>query len=318
MIDKQFKNLDEQVEILKFKGLKISNEEYTKNILLRENYFFISGYRHLFMNYPQDKTFIKGTEFEELYSLFLFDRTLRNILFKNLLIIENNFKSITSYQLSKKYGYKEKDYLKNRNFTSRPDKQRQLNDLLKKMKRQIRVNGSQHSATLHYMSNYGYVPLWILVKVLSFGIVSEMYSILKDEDQIAIADMYNIPVEEMIIYLPTLANYRNLCAHEDILYDNRTQKVIANTVFHSLLKIDKTEGEYNKGKNDLFALLIIIKQFLSYEEFENLSIEIDRALRTLCYNLKSISINKVLDKMGFPENWKELSKIERSVENEKK
>ena len=122
MIQKQFKNLDEQIEILKYKGLIINNVEYTRNILLRENYFFISGYRHLFMKSSTDKTYKKGTTFEELYSLFLFDRTLRNILFKNLLIIENNLKSISSYQLSKRYGYKEKDYLKEKNFTNNPEK----------------------------------------------------------------------------------------------------------------------------------------------------------------------------------------------------
>jgi len=125
-----------------------------------------------------------------MYSLFLFDRAFRNIIFKYLLVIENNLKSITSYQLSKKYGYREKDYLKEKNFTRAPEKQAQLNDLLRKMKRQIRINGQQHSATYHYVSNYGYIPLWILVKVLSFGIVSEMYSILKEEDQEEIATVY--------------------------------------------------------------------------------------------------------------------------------
>ena len=112
MIQKQFKNLDEQIEILKYKGLVINNEEYAKDILLRENYFFLSGYRHLFMKSPTEKVYKPNTHFEELYSLFLFDRRLRNILFKNLLIIENNLKSISSYQLSKRYGYREKDYLK--------------------------------------------------------------------------------------------------------------------------------------------------------------------------------------------------------------
>jgi hypothetical protein len=41
----------------------------------------------------------------------------RNIVFKNLLIIENNMKSIFSYQLSKNYGIKEKDYLRPNNFS---------------------------------------------------------------------------------------------------------------------------------------------------------------------------------------------------------
>ena len=268
MIEKQFKNLDEQIEIFKHKGLIVKDEDYAKQVLLRENYFFLNGYRHLFYKSETEKSFIKGTTFEELYSLFLFDRSIRNVLFKYLLVIENNLKSITSYQLSKKYGYRERDYLKAKNFTRDPEKQRQVNDLLKKMKRQIRVNGRQHSATLHYVSNYGYIPLWILVKVLSFGIVSEMFSILKSEDQEEICKIYKVDVDDLLIYLPILANYRNLCAHEDILYENRTQKQIDNTIYHELLDIPKENGEYIYGKSDLFALLIIMRQLLLTEDLK--------------------------------------------------
>ncbi len=312
MIEKQFKNLDEQIEILRHKGMIINNEKYTRRVLLRENYFFLNGYRHLFLVSETNRVFKPGTTFEEMYSLFLFDRTFRNILFKNLLIIENNLKSITSYQLSKKYGYREGDYLKPKNFTSDPNKQSQLNDLLRKMKRQIRVNGSQHSATLHYATNYGYIPLWILVKVLSFGIVSEMFSILKPEDQTEIAKTYEIDTENLIVYLPILANYRNLCAHEDILYENKTQKAINDTIYHQLLKIPKVDDEYTQGKNDVFALIIILKQLLSPEEFKNMTQEIDNAIETLNFNLHTINIKSVLDKMGFPINWKDLASIERS------
>ena len=92
MIEKQFKNLDEQVDIFKHKGMIINDERYTKQVLLRENYFFLNGYRHLFLKSEEDRTFKPGTTFEEMYSLFLFDRSFRNILFKYLLVIENNLK----------------------------------------------------------------------------------------------------------------------------------------------------------------------------------------------------------------------------------
>ncbi|MBR6137371.1 MAG: Abi family protein [Bacilli bacterium] len=316
MIEKNFKNLDEQVEIFKFKGMIINDEKYVKKVLLRENYFFLNGYRHLFLISETDKRFKEGTTFEELYSLFLFDRTFRNVIFKYLLVIENNLKSIMSYQLSKKYGYRERDYLKNKNFTSEPNRQAQLNDLLKKMKRQIRVNGSQHSATLHYVSNYGYIPLWILVKVLSFGIVSELFQVLKKEDQKDIANVYEIAPETMIVYLPILANYRNLCAHEDILYENKTQKSIDDTVYHQLLRIKKVDEEFVQGKNDLFALIIIMKQLLLPEDFKNMTIELDNVIETLNYNLHTIDISQVLNRMGFPVNWKDLANMERSYINE--
>ena len=311
MKDKQFKNLDEQVEIFKYKGLIINDEKYAKEVLLRENYFFLSGYRHLFMNPENPKFYLEGTTFEELYSLFLFDRQFRNIIFKNLLIVENNAKSIFSYQLSKKYGYKEHDYLKPSNFDMSPDKSRQVNDLIKKMKRQVRVNGSQHTATAHYISNYGYIPLWVLVKVLSFGIISEFYSILKMDDRVSIAKIYNINVEDLTNYLSLLANYRNVCAHEDILYENKTQREINNTVYHALLGIKKIDNEYVQGKNDLFALLIILRQLLRNEDVKNLILEIDRALENLKLNLHTILMEKVLDRMGFPYNWKEIANIEK-------
>lgn len=309
MKTKQFKTIDEQLEILKHKGLIINDEEYAKEVLLRENYFFLSGYRHVFMDTNDSKRYVEGTTFEELYSLFLFDRQFRNIIFKNLLIIENNFKSIISYRLSKKYGYKEHDYLKAKNFDTSPEKSRQVNDLLKKMKRQIHVNGRQHSATMHYLSNYGYIPLWVLVKVLSFGIVSELFSILRIDDRIAIADLYKMDIVTLSTYLPILSNYRNLCAHEDILFENKTQKLIGNTIYHSLLNIPKVDGEYVYGKNDLYALIIIIKQMLKTNEVKNMILEIEHSLNNLAYNLRSIPICKVLNRMGFPENWKEIANI---------
>ena len=316
MIKKDFKTLNEQLDILRDKKLIITDEEYTKNVLLRENYFFINGYRHLFVK-NDDREFLPGVRFEELYSLFLFDRSLRNIIFKYLLVIENNLKSITSYVLSRKYGYREKDYLKSKNFSNKPDKQKQINDLLNKMKRQIKINGSQHSATLHYSSKYGYIPLWILVKVLSFGIVSELYSILKKEDQEEIANIYNVDVNELLDYLPILANYRNLCAHEDILYENKTQKYIDNTIYHKLLEIPMNDAdEYIYGKNDLYALIIILRQLLSIDDFKNLIFELENTIETLNYNLISIKIQKVLDRMGFPENWKDIINIERKKDNE--
>lgn len=303
---KVFKTIQEQISILESKGLIIDDYLFAEDILIRENYFFISGYRHLFLKSPKDRNFIKGTTFRELYALFNFDRQVRNIVFKNLLIIENNLKSIISYQLSKKYGFREKDYLKPENFTKVPDKQRQLSDTLKKMKRQIRVNGAQHSATSHYLKNYGYIPLWVVVKVLSFGIVGELYTVMKREDQEEIANIYDLSINNLLTYLPILSNYRNLCAHEDILYDHRTQKIIGDTRYHDGLDIPTTDGEYIYGKDDLFALIIILKQLLRPEEFRLLINELSYEIDILCGKLKVINIGKVLDTMGFPRNFREI------------
>ncbi|MDE5539089.1 MAG: Abi family protein [Bacilli bacterium] len=309
-MEKIFKTLEEQIEILRNKNLIIDDEEYVKNILLRENYFFINGYRFLFIKSLHNRTFIEGTNFRELYALFNFDRQLRNILFKNILILENNIKSIISYELSRKYGFKEKRYLNPNNFTKDPKRTRQVNDLLKKIKRQMIVNGGQHTATKHYQMNYGYTPLWIVVKVLSFGIVGELYTILKSDDQKNIADIFNVEVESLLVYLPIIANYRNLCAHEDICYEHKTQKEIPLTKYHEQLNIPKMNGEYIYGINDLFALIIILKRLLSKDDFHSMLSEISYELSYLEGRLQSINVDKVLDRMGFPKNYKEIVRMD--------
>ena len=305
-MEKMFKSLDEQLEILKSKVLIIEDETQAKEILLRENYFFINGYRVLLMNSYSDRSFIIGATFRELYGIFLFDRQIRNILFKNLMIIENNLKSVISYQLSKKYGYKDKDYLNHKNFTNDKSKSRRVKDVIEKMKRQIRINGTHHMATMHYINNYGYIPLWVLVKVLSFGIVCELYSILKPEDQISVADIFNVNTNYLENFLPILSNYRNLCAHEDIVYEHRTEKGILDTPYHQKLNIPIMDNEYIYGKNDIFSVLIILKYLLREDDFRMMMKELEYEIEKLDGIVNSIPIEKILDRMGIPTNYMEL------------
>ena len=306
MTSKIFRTLDEQVDIFKRRGLVVKDDARARDILFRENYFFISGYRHLFTRPGSRDLFLEGTTFDELYATFVFDRRIRNIFFKNILIVENNIKSIISYQLSKKYGFKEKDYLDPSNFSPDSIKSRQVYDVLNKVKRQIRINGKKHTATYHYINNYGYIPLWILVKVLSFGIIAEFYDILKSDDKEEIAKAYNIDVGTMKIYLSLLSNFRNVCAHEDILYDHRTQRVIPNTIYHDKLRIKKCDGEYIYGKNDLFGLVIMLKFMLRDEEFEEMISEIKSAVELLDEAIDIVSLETILNRIGFPDNWYEI------------
>ena len=57
-MEKIFKTINEQIDILKDKGLIIEDEDYAKETLLRENYFFIMGYRHLFMKSSKENKFM--------------------------------------------------------------------------------------------------------------------------------------------------------------------------------------------------------------------------------------------------------------------
>ena len=310
MAAKVFRTIEEQLDILKSKGLTINDYDKARDVVLRENYFFLNGYRSPFLAVGS-KRFINGATFDEMHALFTFDRYFRNIIFKNVLIVENNYKSIFSYVISRKFGYKEKDYLNPDNFDKNKEKARQINDLIRKVKRQIRINGYQHEATSHYINNYGYIPLWVGVKVLSFGLMGELYSILRKEEKDEIASYYkSLNSENLGDYLSILSNYRNLCAHEDILYNHETLKEINDTKFHLLLDIPKVDDRYIFGKNDIFALIIILKHMLAFDDFKMMMNEIDYEIDWLSSKLHSIDVQKVLYRMGFPENYKKISYLE--------
>ena len=212
--------------------------------------------------------------------------------------------------MSKKYGFKEKDYLNPKNFTEDALKVRQVRDVLEKVKRQIRVNGRKHTATIHYITNYGYIPLWILVKVLSFGLIGEFFNIFRDEDKLELATFYNLDVKTFSIYLTILSNYRNLCAHEDILYDHRTQKEVPDNNYHFSLNIEKNDGVYIYGKNDLFSVIIIMKSLLSEQQFVDLINELGYEVDIISGKISVIPISKILNKMGFPDNWRDIVDID--------
>ena len=66
-ITKDFKTIDEQINILKSRGLKIGNEQKAKNILKKYNYFdVINGFESFFLETASPKTY-KNTLFTDFY-----------------------------------------------------------------------------------------------------------------------------------------------------------------------------------------------------------------------------------------------------------
>ena len=64
----------------------------------------------------------------------------------------------------------------------------------------------------HYMLEYGYVPLWVLVNALSLGTIGIFYSYLKQKDQNDIGRHFLLKPEEMNSFLQVLRNCRKITA----------------------------------------------------------------------------------------------------------
>ena len=75
-------------------------------------------------------------------------------------------------------------------------------------------------------------------------------------------------------------------------------------------KLDSLNRIYIYGKNDLFALIIIMKQMLSHDEFSNMIEEIRHNFENLSMNLHTIKLDKVLDRMGFPINYYDIKNLD--------
>ena len=74
-----------------------------------------------------------------------------------------------------------------------------------------------------------------------------------------------------------------------------------------MLNIPKAEEEYIYGKNDLFSLILMFKYMLRDDDFKLLIYEVGYELDMLAGKLKVIDIDKILDEIGFPNNWREIS-----------
>ena len=71
----------------------------------------------------------------------------------------------------------------------------------------------------HYMLNYGYIPLWVLVNTLTIGTISVFYSHLEQQDQNNIGRFFSLKPDELKTILQVLTLYRNACAHDERLYN---------------------------------------------------------------------------------------------------
>lgn len=325
-VDKVFTTTDKQVEKLKSRGMNIADKD--KHTIEMENYYnLINGYKELFIDNTytgDDEKYKNGTNFTEIYALFLFDRDLRSIFLRSILEIENNVKSVLSHDFSKKYGHD--NYLKISNFDTRVQGSRQAEKtrrigavagLVANLQGEIARQLSKKNLMIsHSMLNYGYVPLWVLVNTLSLGTISIFYSNLIQLDQNDIGRRFNLKPEEMTKLLFVLSIYRNACAHDERLFNlkalkkNMTPNMIKTNNIHRKMNI-KFNSSNNPicGKNDLFSIVIIFKIMLNATSFERFYFFIKKAIDEIEKSINTIKIEDILREMGFPSNWVDIKDV---------
>lgn len=307
LLMKEYKTNEDLIRYLSSKGVTISDKADALQKIERYTYYsIVNTYKSIFKD--KNGKYIDNVTFDEIYALFEFDKELKNTILKYCLEIENVIKSIMANQISRVYGVKE--YLKINNWDNNISDDIKEN-LFNKIDNEIEKDYNTHTAVTHYIDKYGFVPPFVLVKILTFGVASSYYGLLKQSDRQAIAKYFKISDKLLKQILKNLTTIRNVAAHSDRLY-NYTSKF-----YLSFKLIDK---EYIKSDNitNLYMIIRCMEKLLTNEQYSDLCNLIDEEIKKLNQKLNSIEIDKVLKIMGFPVNNNqkyEYNKNERYLEN---
>lgn len=305
MTEKVFRDTRTQIGILKSRGVIIKNKRAAKQLIRNINYYnLINGYKEPFLqrNVTYDK-YIPGTTLEEIYALYEFDRKLRIVTLEYILEIEKQVKSLIAYYFSKIHGHK--NYLRLENFdTQGMKKYGQVCDLLSNLYKKITLNTDKDLSVTHYVNGKNYLPLWVLVNTLSMGDISKFYSnmIQKEREDVARNLKWGVRENELASCLFFLATIRNRCAHDERLYSYSSYVDLCNNryfyYFHRTL-----------NTNNYFAVMVAFKMLLPNKRYQIYHKQIETMFNELDNQLSTISIKKIRDIMGIPNNWRRLKTL---------
>ena len=316
MKKKDFKTYEQQIDILKDRGISIINKKHSKKIIKTlelENFFsVINGYKkHFLASNTTKESFLENTTFEEIYSLFVFDRNIRIIYLKYLLKVEHYIKSVLAYEFSKQYG--KNTYLIKENFDlSNPEKIKDAEKLIKIIKQQTKSQLNKNDEVKYYNKNYGFIPLWVLTNILTLGEVSHFYFCLKPQDMNSISRHFSLNPYDLVTYLKNLTLARNLCAHDERFYNYKYRAFMPtkNIKNFSLLDIPSNKkGLYYYGTRDSFSIAIILTLLLPKNDINDFVSLIDKEFNKLSKKLKVIQLDIIKKEMGFGPLWKNIIKL---------
>lgn len=298
--NKESLTVEEQLNLLISRNLKVDNFDSAIAILKRVGYYHLSSYMRLFQK-DEKHTFYDGVEFANLVNLYNFDSELRHITFKAIEKIEIAYRVAISNIMCKKYG--SHWFTKKESFKTQIDpKTNQDFDYVQICKdiinKEIRKKDDEYAETFiaNYYSKYSepeLPPFWMVVETFTIGSLNKLYQNINPKDKKEIVEYLGFTSDAKFIrfsnWLFALSVIRNICAHHSRLF-NRIFRI-------SPSKHDKIEEFKGADNNRFYYIAMIINYYLITMAQDN-SYEND--LQILFNRYKSVDKTK----MGFPKDWK--------------
>ena len=289
----------QQITRLEKKGMFFDDKNLAEAKLASISYYRLSGYWYPFrIRNDQNivtSPFQNGTNFNEVVSLYEFDRKLRSLILDAIERVEIAVRTQFTYQMGHRYGAF--GYTDKGNFHSKFDHQKWLGKI------ENEVSWSTDDFIEHYSLKYkGFpkVPIWMLTEVISLGALSVGYrGLINDraqgiEDKKLISKHFSLHHKKLGDWLHTLTYVRNICAHHGRLW-NRSLAI----------KPDRTKDANwlppMTPRNDrIFYVLLMLRHLLKETGNGNdWAVEVNNILEPLAAERKWRSA------MGLPENWRE-------------
>ena len=277
---KEPKTFDEQIDLLKSRGLIIGDEDKAKFILNNINYYRFSAYLIHFKK--EDETYKENITFEHIYNLYLFDKELRNILIDMLESIEISFRTYIAYTLAIKHG--STGYLNKQCFK----KEKYFESFIKKLEDE-KNNHKNKLFIKHHNEKYnGILPIWVAVEIMSFGTLSKLYSNMLPQDT-AYIKRELCKVNHILVnsWLHSLTHLRNVCAHYGRIYNTYLPPI----------KVKKSDRNNVINDRQVFTYILAIKHLIADKNIWN---DYFIKLQALFYKYDNYV---ELEFLGFPENW---------------
>lgn len=286
---KEYKTNEELIELLISKGVIVENKNNAIKKIEKYTYYnVINSYKYIFKD--NNNKYKSNVSFNEIYALYDFDKKLRYIMLKYILEVEVVAKSLIANTLSNRYGLN--NYLKIDNLDSNAEiKAKEY--IIDKINDEIKRNYKSHSAITHYIDKYNYIPPFILIKILSFGVTSSLYGLLKQNDRQQISKYYKISDKLLKQILKNLTNVRNICAHNERLYCFRDKYTIN-------FKIIDENYKPKDNTTNFYMIVNILKLVLDKKDYIEMIKQINKEIDNLRTRLISINVENVLSVMGYP------------------
>ncbi|MDE5552028.1 MAG: Abi family protein [Muribaculaceae bacterium] len=214
------KPLQQQIELLKRRGMTIADEAKAREIMLEIGWYRLSLYWFAFeRRYPDvmndEHMFIPDTRFEDALMLYAFDFNLRNMLMRMLERVETAFRTFVIYHVSVRHP-ESPDWFADSNVVSRhhaANFDKAVYQPLRKLNQDIILHHKRFPRDR-------FAPAWKTLEFVTFGAMCNLYASLNSQQlRSEISRHFGVENPEVFDnYLEVLRALRNSCAHGNVMY----------------------------------------------------------------------------------------------------